>query len=207
MKTRDGFVSNSSSSSFVVVLKEDADGVAFKMFDVLTSMLSHTRDHLEKELVSSRRNTLTIELKGLEKDLEYEEKHLVVLEKHAGNKKLITAMEELNKDLNLLARKDDKNFTIYDMIRNNRRMNEEEKSEYYHPKDIFSHALDAVKYSIEHLKEKIAEYDEKLSKLKDLDGGLTLVSFEIDNDEYGLKQMVSTLSDEDMITVIERVNF
>jgi hypothetical protein len=185
VKFRDGFVSNSSSTSFTVVVKPDAVGKNIEVFDAVTRVLGrvytrititdYIKDIDEKQMILTR-------------DRNYIEDKLTALKEIAKDEKLTTAINATIAGLKL----DSKNI---DVIRYTRR----EKN----VRDAISDAQQSYKIALGNIAVKNDCLTQKRMKVAHLDRSLMLITWEDSNMGYSCNA-VEQMESDDVLIVIER---
>jgi hypothetical protein len=206
MKIRIGFVSNSSSSSFVVVLKKDAEGQNTDIFKYVLELAALVKTQIKNRPVGDYRDELEKELKLLKKDAAFQAKRVEVLKKYAEDKKFCEKMKLLDEELSLIS--DNIHWTVRDSIRSRRDSKKyESQDEWYKARNVVSTALDRSTSALKSLEGKIPDIEAKLKALVSLTDDQIVYSFEEDyGSSSGIKQAVLKMVEDEKVVVVERIN-
>lgn len=199
MKIRMGFVSNSSSSSFIVALKPSTDSAVSsneQLFNTFVKMGNgNQREGLTSETVESYRRRLTLELRDVLKNQKTVEKRLATLQKLAnGDKQLakvvdvvVTALKEHQGQRT--GRYGNYRYLLGPM------------------EGTIQHSIKIYQSNLQHYEEMIAEIGLKLSKVAGLARDQQLLSWTEDwHSIGGLAELVQVMEEEDRLIVVERIS-
>jgi len=202
MKIRTGFVSNSSSSSFIICVKEDATGAEIKMLDFMTTFMDKSHG-VKREDVGEYKERLQNEIEDLNKDNVYSQKELEELTILLEDPLLIIAFNKLEVALQSMG-KNGSDFK--ELVRRERYMYfcNIEDGEVFEPSNLLRNLHRKLEYSISRNTREIKDLSRRLAKIKDLPKSKKLISFEADNMEDSLLNSINNLEEQNMITIIER---
>jgi hypothetical protein len=171
MKTRDGFVSNSSTSSFIVAIRKPQTPVEEVILEAIEILAKNCKNNYDENTVESYKYTLIREREELEKDIRFAGERVKKLTNLSKDKKL-TKMLEMAKQF------DDK--------LNYQRTNAE--SEYkWTPQQDIEHLESNLKQSLNRLE----LVNERISQLEGLDNDDKILSF--DKDQWDNDRVKHTL--------------
>jgi len=99
MKTRKGFVSNSSTTSFMVCFKPEPKDLSFKTFEFILKRITNTAHSSQLEIfrdtVKNRKEDLLKEQKVLLKDEKFLKEKLAKISKYRFDTKLMQKLDEI----------------------------------------------------------------------------------------------------------------
>jgi hypothetical protein len=180
MKTRHGFVSNSSSTSFTVLLKRDAAGVNYRVFDLVTQILSKS-SAITRTTVLEERQRLLEEQKRLTRDQNYVEDTLAAVAGFAKDPKLTAAVQvalRLQADISWARRSRKENWL----------------------KDT----TERLKHDLEKLKRDLQAVKQQLDQLAEVEDDLAIVRWNESHMCNPLTSSAKMLEAEGLITILER---
>lgn len=163
MKIRNGFVSNSSTSSFVIAIRKPQtpiEEVLLEAINILTK--SHTKEYNEST-IRSYKSELVTEREETEQDIRFAGDRIKKLSLLLKDKKLTKVLE--------MAKEFDENL-------NRHRMNKKYSS--WTPQD----ELDIVEANLKSSLNKLEFINERIVKLNGLDDNDLIVSFDKDQCDY-----------------------
>ena len=199
MKIRNGFVSNSSSSSFLVAFVPEESNLNLKTFDFLlgTKVGNHTyQTDLEvfKETVKERKEKLIIEIENCEKDMMWLKEHVKTLKKISKNEKASQLMDELFYSAN--DSKHDKNA-----LRWKREQSENQKSW----KERVISEISSYNYDMQKLQNDIDCANKQLGLIKDLFDESVVAGWKEDQHHHSyLSELMDELVKDNRVTIIEK---
>jgi hypothetical protein len=188
MKTRTGFVSNSSSTSFTVHLRQDAKGVNTRAFDLVTQILGAQYGKIKRVEVGEERKTLLEEQKVLIRNLNFIQDQKARLTEISKDIKIVEIVEELWPILN--------NTGALQYIR--------QKSK-KHSENIIQDTLSNLSYREKEESEKLKFVTSKLKILIGIPDSDFLVQWEEDDMCRPLSDAVPLLIEEGVVTVLEKI--
>ena len=193
MKYRRGFVSNSSSTSFIVAFVPEENNLNLKTLDFLvTNMSSQYGIDLEvfRSTVKERRDTLTAELKTIMRDKEWLKDYVDKLSECALIPGIQLLMHELDES------EDDVRKTGH--IRYLRRAKRPWEN-------IIIDHIHAYKGGIEDINRKIKEINQQLNLISNLSEESIVAAWKQSNGQTVLSNLVNILQEDGRIIVLERI--
>ena len=202
MKIRQGFVSNSSSSSFLAYIKDDATGTAVRMFDFMTTLLDSSHG-VEKTEISQYRENINNELENLKKDTIFAQKEANEVAKLLDDPLLVAALEKLELAFYSMG---PQGCTFEDVVRRERRMTEDDDDDWgdLEPRNILYTLHKKLQMQIVSNKRKKEENSIKLDNIKNLPNTTKLISFTVNHMEDELFNNIKKLEKQGMLVIIER---
>lgn len=198
MKTRNGFISNSSSTSFIIAFNNDDMDENRKQFELLAEFIcgegSLNKIFSEKDLYAFR-CTAGDRVEALQEEVKTVEQTREVLKKIVGD------IEEKIKDPNVLAVVNEclQCFSDLFRLRYMRVMEKEEVSSTVHEK------LGWLNRDVASYNEKISELSKDILMLNKLKGDTKIYGFEVDHMSR-IRELVQKMEEKGMLTVIKKEN-
>ena len=183
MKIRHGFISNSSSSSFVVIARTPKVKQGFTFLDMLRPTFH--RDRVDKDLfvgnIDEYVDTLKRDIEDLEKEIEWATKEIDVFKDALKNEDAI----------NLLARAS----YIQDRVKQDEAF---ERVYYGNARKHITNRICGLKVSLDSMNKKISEYKDELVKATPYIGkdDWSVLKFTVDN-YYGMETEINEWMKQD----------
>jgi len=186
MKIRVGFVSNSSTTSFTVVLREDATGNA--VFDLFRKIMSKGNGGIKfhETTVEYKRGELQNTLSDLKQNLECEQKCLALLKpalKHKGVCKLVGE--------------------VFDALVDYKKYSGDSGLRYHSYSNPVRGAIKVLKSQIQDIMERQIKVQEQLKRLSEFRKDQPVIDWEEDIMSGMFPHVVEELVAQDKIVVLE----
>ena len=199
MKTRNSFVSNSSTTSFMVCFKPEPKDLSLKTFDfILRGNGSNAYPlNLEvfKDTVKDRKENLLREQKALNKDLVFLADRITKLSKYQQDTKLMQKLEEIDTELT------ENNIRFSREIA---KINKKKEEKFFVNK--LSKNFHTMINQIEKIKEKLNEISKQYDLIKDFPDTSIIAKWKEDaNSSSFLKQFVDEFESDKRIIVLQKI--
>jgi len=208
MKSRQGFVSNSSSSSFVIAIKKAKSKKFSDPSSVIDFLIKHSgAKYGDLKYFSQTPKKydflLKKEIKELQKDVRWVEKQKSGLEEALGNEDVVEILAKINRMPSIQsAKKRNEDNANKDKTNEDNRFSRE----YMHSmKEALEREITSLEYSLNSMGEKIKELQEKEKKIQPyLDGDWQLIGFEEDMWGSVLKSAIEDMARRKEAIIIEK---
>jgi hypothetical protein len=206
MKIRNGFVSNSSSSSFLICLRKDTEGKNEEIFKYVLELASTCNQKIASKTVGEERKQLQEEVKKLKRDLTFQEKRNAVLKEYAGDKAFRKKLQALDEALSLVD--SSIHWKVKDMVRTAREVKaDKEWKAWYEDMDPVGEALDRSQHAVDDIAPEILRIEEKLKKMEEFEDDQVMYSFEEDHSfGSGIKRAVLKMVEDGKAVMVERID-
>lgn len=203
MKIRDGFVSNSSSTSFIVVVRNDAD----EIFKYVLELAALIKQDIVLSTVGALRKKLGGELAKLIRDHTFACMRVETLEKYAADKAFCAKLRVLDQSLC------DANGKIEWTAARNLRFAREQESQRgeegarFRAKNVVVTALAWTRDVKSELETRISDVKAKLARMDEFHGDAKTVSFEQGHwPSGGIKAAIEKMVRDGKAVVVERID-
>jgi hypothetical protein len=202
MKIRKGFISNSSSTSFMVCFKPEPKDLSLKTFEFLLRKNGCNVQPLQLEVfrdtVKERKENLLKEQKALLKDQKFLEDKIAKYSKFRQDTKLMQKLDEIDTMI------DDVEGVRYS--RTIARINKNKKKEDRYFVNKFSKSFNTITNQVEKIKEKLDKINTQYSLIKDLPDISVVAKWEEDSNFSSLlKDFVDEFEADGRIIVLEKI--
>jgi len=191
MKTRTGFVSNSSTTSFTVAVLKDLDGsdVNAKIFDCITKSLAGKHESFKRTTCELERSDLLEEQKKLTRDLNFGDD-------------ILTRLRGILQDPTLVASVQD-TIQFLKGVWNHRSIRDARTP--YRSSNAVEESISDVESQLKIARRNLQDVNRKLDLIKDIDDDTVIVRWEEDAGFGGLlRESTLMLEKNGVIRVLER---
>ena len=191
MKTRTGFVSNSSTTSFTVVLHPHGESLTYKLFDLVTAVFGKSAEMTRTE-VGELRQDLLRDQKDLHRDINFIEDALVQLASYRQDPKLVAAVKEV--------------LDFQDGIIRARQARHERLHQPQRARDTWVQQTQRdLEHSLREAKRDLQLAEGKLGKLNGVPDSALVITWKESHHASGLLgEALPKLIDEGLLTILEK---
>jgi hypothetical protein len=193
MKTRQGFVSNSSSSSYIIAFDNEPGDLAAKTFQyVVGTKGKELWDN--RSSVAQMRELLTEELKELVKDRNWLSKRIAFYNQYVSSDTIVQIFREMQE-------LDTQFFSSVNQTRFRR-----QESKISQGRNPIQTLVKDLSYELNKIIERECEIADQVRLLEKLPDDLVIVKCEVVDGDFYLKDLIANLKDSNRITIVECVS-
>jgi len=187
MKTRTGFVSNSSSTSFIIAIRKPQTPVEIVLLEAISVLTKNHKNTYEEHNVKSYKDKLDFERTEIRSDIRFADERIKKLTELSKDKKLVKMMQ--------MAKQFDDNL-------NYQRTAAESDFKWTPQGDI-----DHLGVRLKSAATRLTDINEKLSKLEGLDDDDHILIFDKDNWQDDIKNTLKLFEEHGkIIKIIETIS-